>query len=67
MIQIILEMISKKQVTLFDMVTNILLLQCGIFEGNGSWRNDINGVTWVYSATFVMLSFVLSYNTKDKK
>ena len=59
MIQIILEMISKKQVTLFDMVTNILLLQCGIFEGNGSWRNDINGVTWFIVP--LLLCYLLFY------
>ena len=46
LLQIALDVMSGKIVTLFDAITNLLLLGCGFFKVGDSWRNDINGATW---------------------
>lgn len=46
LIQIFLDIVTGKPVTLFNAVINFLLMGCGFFNVNDSWRSDINGVTW---------------------
>lgn len=49
-------------VSVNDLLCDTVLISKAVFEKEASPFSVM-----VYSATFVMLSFVLSYNTKDKK
>ena len=69
LIQIFLDIATGKSVTLFDAIINFLLLGCGFFNANDSWRSDINGVTWFIVPllfSYCIFYFISKY-VKDEK
>lgn len=68
-IQVILEIYKGRIFTLFDIISNILLLQCGFFKQEKAWRTDINGVTWFIVPLLIcyIIFYFLVKKCRDEK